>query len=77
MPPPRDRKKQSSDVMTGHLRAMIANSSPEPDPKMGAMENDTQKMALARASFMLQRKRDALNCYLRTVCMRVSGDLVQ
>lgn len=29
-----------------------------------------------RAAFILQRKRDALNCYLRTCCMRLSEEIV-
>lgn len=29
-----------------------------------------------RAAYILQRKRDALNCYLRTCCMRLAPDIV-
>lgn len=29
-----------------------------------------------RVAFIVERRRDALNCYLRTCCMRLAGDIV-
>ena len=29
-----------------------------------------------RVAFITERKRDALNCYLRTCCMRLAGDII-
>ena len=66
MPP--KNKKQMDRVMTPHLKAIIT--------KHTSPDCDSTQDTLARASFMLQRKRDALNCYLRITCMRISGDMM-
>lgn len=63
MPP-----KPSLEI-TPHLRSILEKSPVPP-------QTPENSVTLARASFVLQRKRDALNCYLRTACMRMSGDLV-
>ena len=58
-------------IMTGHLKAIIDTSYAN-----DTGTNTTKTHTMDKVEFMLQRKRDALNCYLRTACMRVSGDLI-
>ena len=58
------------------IHTMSSKSIPTPHLK-AIMDKEASGVTKAnREAFILQRKKDALNCYLRTACMRVSNDLM-
>lgn len=56
------------NIIDGEIRSAQATGTCSREDRTGTLED--------RTKFILQRKRDALNCYLRTCCMRLADDII-
>jgi hypothetical protein len=88
MPSSDDEEGGGFTLSTPHMRAIIntafqeaaggGSSAPAPPFPQGAQGAQAVVVPSIqdRVAFIVQRRRDALNCYLRTCCMRLSDDIV-